>query len=134
VSSHRRLEDVKKGDIIFHVSAQEILALSTADGPYFVSKRPRGDCLVGDDPNMDGRMVKSSYALLKNPILHCNYKSTIIQLQGDNIEKGYPFDKHGEGNQGYLFNLHKELAKFFMEEIIKVNPYLATSIFAQELL
>ncbi len=135
VAHYRRLEDVKKGDIIFHVrSTQEISALSTADGPYFVAKRPLADCLAGDDPYMDGRMVELSYILLKNPILHCDYKDTIIQLQGDNIDKGYPFNKHGKGNQGYLYYLNKELAQFFMNEILKVNPHLAGEDFVKELL
>ena len=130
----RRLRDVKEGDLIFHASTQGILAISTANGKCFVSKRPREHYLANDRPDMEGLMVKLSYILLKNPILHCNYKSTIIELQGDTKGKGYPFNYKGGGNQGYLYNLNKELAKFFMNEILKVNPHLAGEDFVKELL
>jgi hypothetical protein len=43
-------------------------------------------------------------------------------LQGDTQGRGYPFNKNGTGNQGYLFNLNKELAKFFLNKIIQRNP------------
>ena len=129
-----RLNDVKEGDIIFHASTQSILAISTANGKCFLSKRPQEHYLANDRPDMEGLMVKLSYILLKNPILHCNYKSTIIELQGDTKGKGYPFNYKGGGNQGYLYNLNKELAKFFMNEILKVNPHLAGEDFVKELL
>ena len=132
--SHLHLEDVKEGDIIFHAADEGILAISIAAGSFFLSKRPIVDVLPGEDPNWVGRMVETRYTLLKTPIIHSYYKKEIIKLQGYAVGKHYPFNKNGTGNQGYLFNLNKDLAKFFMEEIIKVNPHLATSIFAQELL
>ena len=79
-------------------------------------------------------MVKTKYQLLKRPILTFSYKKEIITLQGDHEAKGYPFDKNGEGNQGYLFNLNKPLAKFFMEEIIKYNPFMKEKDYVQDLL
>ena len=132
--SHLRLEDVKEGDIIFHAADEGILAISIAAGSFFLSKRPIVDVLPGEDPNGVGRMVETRYTLLKTPIIHSYYKKEIIKLQGYAEGKGYPFNKNGTGNQGYLYNLNKDLAKFFMEKIIKANPHLATSIFAQELL
>ena len=44
------------------------------------------------------------------------------------------FNKNGTGNQGYLFNMNMGLAKFFMKEIIKVNPYFKEEVFVKELL
>ena len=113
---------------------QGILAISVAKGRCFVEKRPTAHYLANDKPDMEGLMVNLKYELLKNPIITSWYKDDIICLQGDATGKGYPFNKNGTGNQGYLYNLNKDLAKFFMEKIIKGNPHLATSIFAQELL
>ena len=134
IPSHALFRRVKEGDIIFHAAGGEIFAMSIAKGACIETKRPISDVLPGEDPNGVGIMVKAEYTNLKFPIYHGNYKKEIIKLQGYAEGKHYPFNKKGTGNQGYLFNLNKDLAKFFMEEIIKVNPHLATSIFAQELL
>ena len=45
-----------------------------------------------------------------------------------------PFDKDGNGNMGYLFELNRELAKFFVAKTIVKNEYLLDLECIQELL
>lgn len=134
ISHHERLCSVKKEDIIFHGSKQGILAVSIAEDRCFLEKRPKEHYLANDKKDAEGLMIKTKYQLLKKPINTCYYKKEIIKLQGNHEGKGYPFDKNGEGNQGYLFNLNKSLAKFFMEEIIKRNPFMKEKDYVKDLL
>lgn len=134
ISHHNRLRTVKEGDIIFHGDMQGVLAISVAEGRCFVAKRPQEHYLANDKKDAEGLMVKTKYQLLKSPIITFEYTKEIIRLQGDHEGKGYPFNKNGKGNEGYLFNLNKSLAKFFMEEIVKYNPFMGEKDYVQDLL
>lgn len=134
IPHHERLRSVKKGDVIFHGGMQGILAVSVAEDKCFLEKRPKEHYLANDKKDAEGLMVKTKYQLLQSPIITFCYKKEIIRLQGNHDGKGYPFDKNGEGNQGYLFNLNKSLAKFFMEEIVKYNPFMGEKDYVQDLL
>lgn len=133
VHHHERLRSVKKGDIIFHGGMQGILAVGVAEGKCFLAKRPKEHYLANDKKDKEGLMVKIKYQLV-NPIITFAYTKEIISRQGDHEGKGYPFDKNGKGNEGYLFNLNKPLAKFFMEEIIKRNPFMKEKDYVKDLL
>ena len=114
-----RLMDVREGDVIFHCADGYIQAISRAKGACSDSARP--DKTTGDWTmwEKDGRRVDCEYHQLKKPIKHGAYKDTIVQYC--NV-KYAPFDKDGNGNMGYLFDLNKDLAAFFMNEIIEKNP------------
>lgn len=129
-----RLQEVREKDIIFHCDMQGILAISIASGKCFMAKRPTEHLLATDKKDMEGLMVKTDYQLLKTPIIISYYKKEIVAFQGDPEGKGYPFNKNGGGNQGYLFNLNKGLAKFFMDEIIKRNPFMREKDYVKDLL
>ena len=49
---------------------------------------------------------------------HKRYKETIKKYC--NV-KYAPFDKDGNGNLGYLYDLSQDLARYFIEEIAKKN-------------
>lgn len=66
----------------------------------------------------EGRKVSCDYHPLKNPLKHGAYKETIKKYC--NV-KYAPFDKDGNGNLGYLYDLSQDLARFFIEEIAKKN-------------
>ena len=134
VSHHERLREVKEGDIIFHGNVQGVLAVSVAKGKWFLSKRPKAHYLANDKKDIEGLMVKTKYKVLKHGIITLEYIQEIINLQGDYIGKGYPFNKNGKGNEGYLFNLCKPLAKFFMKEIVKLNPEIKEEEYVKDLL
>ena len=131
---HERLRSLKKGDIIFHGSMQGIIAISIVEEEFVLEKRPDEHCLANDNKDAKGLMVKTKYQLINHPIATFRYKKEIINLQGNHEGKGYPFDKNGEGNQGYLFNLNTSLAKFFMEEIVKRNSFLEQKDYVKNLL
>lgn len=114
-----RLMDVRKGDVIFHCSDGYIQAISRVKGACEDSARP--DLNTGDWTNWekDGRRVDCDYHLLKTPLKHGAYKEKILEYC--NV-KYAPFDKDGNGNMGYLFDLNQNLAAFFIQEIAKKNP------------
>ncbi len=134
ISHWRRLKELKEGDIIFHGTMQGILAMSVVKGGYSIEKRPQAHYLANERKDYEGIAVKCKYSLLKNPIITQDYTKEIIELQGDHKGKGFPFNKNGKGNQGYLFNMNLDLAKFFMQEILRVNPHLKEEVFVQDLL
>lgn len=111
--------DVREGDIILHCSNGYIKAISKAKGSCEDSARP--DMSSGDwtQWEKDGRRITCDYHLLRNPLKHGAYKETILQYC--NV-KYAPFDRDGNGNMGYLFDINQELAGIFVREIAKNNP------------
>ena len=134
VASWERLLEVKEGDIIFHCEEQKIKAVSIADSKPFITDRPKCHYLANNYPDNTGRMVETKYQLLNHLISTACYKKEIIAFQGNPNGKGYPFNVNGTGNQGYSFNLNKPLARFFMEEIIKRNPFMKDKDYVKDLL
>jgi len=134
ISHHERLRDVRKGDIIFHGSMQGILAISVAEGPYFMTEFPKCHHMADKLQNLQGLMVKTKYYILKHPIITSQYTEEIIKFQGNHDGKGYPFNKNGKGNEGYLFNFNINLARFFMKKILQNNQFLINEDFVQDLL
>ena len=114
-----RLMDVREGDVIFHCSNGYIHAISRVKASFEESARP--DYTTSDWTNWDkdGRRVDCDYHVLKTPLKHSAYKETILEYC--NV-KYAPFDKRGNGNMGYLFELNQSLAAFFIQEIAKKNP------------
>lgn len=114
-----RLTDLREGDVIFHCSDGYIQAVSRVKGVCKDSARP--DSSTGDWTNWekDGRRVDCDYHVLKTPLKHGSYKEKILEYC--NV-KYAPFDKDGNGNMGYLFELNQNLAAFFIQEITKKNP------------
>lgn len=114
-----RLLDVKEDDIIFHCSDGYIQALSRVKAACEDSARP--DHTTGDWTNWekDGRKVDCEYHVLKYPLKYGAHKEKILEYC--NV-KYAPFDKYGNGNMGYLYNLNQRLAAYFIQEIAKKNP------------
>lgn len=128
-----RLQDVRENDVIFHCSGGYILAISKAKGGCMDSERPCSNNLIGDEDwsHWEGRIVNCDYTVLKCPLKHGAFKDTIIQYCDG---KYAPFNKMGTGNQGYLFELDKNLARFFINEIVKRNPEVKKLEYLQFLL
>ena len=125
-----KLMDVRKGDMILHCVDGYIRAISIA----------KDACCDEESPielsqeqlwAKNGRMVECDYIEIEHPIKHSDYKNEILQYC--NV-KYAPFDKDGNGNMGYLFDLDRELAKFFVEEMVTKNGYLLNYNFIQEVL
>lgn len=110
-----RLLCVREGDVIFHCSKGYIRAISKANGACQDSARPDSHA----EWEQDGRRIDCSYHILKFPLEHGAYKKKIQEYC--NI-KYAPFKKDGKGKQGYLFELNRDLALFFIQEVANKNP------------
>ena len=112
------LELVEPGDIIFHGLLQGISAISVATSECF-SHKPK-------DEEREFRRVNCTPFLIKNPIITSEFleeiKRTCVRY------KYQPFDKNGDGRQGYLFDLNDELAGIFSRALIERNSDLLTKI------
>lgn len=117
-----RLMNLRRDDVIFHCSDGYIQAISRVKGPCIDSARP--DHTTGDWTSWekDGRRVDCEYHTLRVPLKHSAYKSVILPFCQ---VKYAPFDKNGNGNLGYLFDLQPQLAAFFVQEIAKRNPEIS---------
>lgn len=116
-----RLIEVRPGDIIFHCSNGYIRALSIVKDRCVDSARP--DQTTGDwtQWEKDGRRVDCEYYVLDVPIKHGEHKNVIREYC--NV-KYAPFDKDGNGNMGYLFDLDRKLALYFLEVAAGDNEFL----------
>lgn len=124
-----KLLDVRKGDLIIHCADGYIQAISVAKGACYDAESPRE---LSEEQlwAKDGRMIDCEYIKLIKPIKHSQYKEIILKYC--NV-KYAPFDKDGNGNMGYLFDLNRELARFFVENAIVENGYLLDAESVQDL-
>lgn len=125
-----RLLDVRPGDVIFHGFDGYIQAISTARGECYDCIQPE-ELRSEDLWEPEGRRVDCEYIQIHHPI-----KTALVQddiLRFSNV-KYSPFNKYGTGNQGYLFELNKELARIFLRETVKRNPLIGDIDYVQELL
>ena len=79
----------------------------------------------------EGRRVDCEYIFIKNPIRTAQVREDILRLC--NV-KYAPFNRDGNGNMGYLYELNRELARIFLKETIKRNPIIGEIDYVQELL
>lgn len=114
-----KLMDVREGDLIIHCAEGYIRAISIAKGSCYDAESPR-ELTEEQLWAKDGRMVDCEYIKVNEPIKHSEYKETILQYC--NV-KYAPFDKDGNGNMGYLFDIDRDLAKFFIEKTIIKNSF-----------
>lgn len=115
-----RLLDIREGDIILHGCNGCVQAISRAKGPCYESAQPK-ELTVENLWDRDGRRVDCDYTYIANPIKTAAYASDIVRLSA---AKYSPFNKTGNGNMGYLYEINRELAKIFIKESIRKNPSL----------
>lgn len=125
-----RLLDIRPGDIIFHGCDGYIQAISTARGECYDCHQPE-ELRSEDLWEPEGRRVDCEYILIKNPIKTTLVRDDILRLC--NV-KYAPFDRDGNGNMGYLYELNRELARIFLKETVKRNTLIGDVDFVHELL
>ena len=103
----KRMESIKKDDLIFHMSAQKIVAVSIAKDK------------VHDDSTGNEYIVDSEYSILENKI-ELEPLRQIIKDECNGFKNG-PFNRNGTGNQGYLFEMPMGLSNKLIDEIISNN-------------
>jgi hypothetical protein len=125
-----RLLDVREGDILLHGNNGYVQAISIAKGPCYDSLQPT-ELTEKDLWENTGRRVDCDYIYIQRPIKTSNFNDDIIRLC--NV-KYAPFDKDGNGNMGYLFEINRELARIFIKASTENNPYLLAEEFITEIL
>ena len=115
-----RLMDVHPGDVVLHGYNGYVQAVSVARAACYDCVQPK-ELRTEDSWDLDGRRVDSDYIMLQHPIKTSDHIDDIIRLCNT---KYAPFNKYGTGNQGYLFEINREMAKIFLEACSAVNPYL----------
>lgn len=119
------MDKIKKGDIIFSVYQRNIVSVNIALDSSIDSKRPKTlDKL--DLWEEEGWMVKVEYNELDSPISINNNIDEILKLCP---AKYSPFNKKGGGNQGYLYEIGKELGDYLMVLAIENNDSLKNMVF-----
>ena len=118
-----RLLDVRPGDIILHGYNGYVQAVSVARAACYDCVQPK-ELRTEDSWDLEGRRVDSDYIMLQHPIKTSDHIDDIIRLCNT---KYAPFNKYGTGNQGYLFEINREMAKIFLSAAITANPYLKGS-------
>lgn len=118
-----RLTKVKEGDIILHGVSGFILAISEAKGSCYDFSYNNGK---------QGRKVNCKYYRLEVPLVTAKFKNQIIQYCS-NLDY-QPFNKNGTGNQGYLFDICREVATLFITDIVNHNVRLQTIPFINDIL
>lgn len=119
-----RMKNLRPGDIVFHGAFGAIMAISE------VVKVPYYDIFPFNPPEGIGHKVDTCYYPFSKPIITKLYKDEIKKYSGFYT----PFNKNGTGNQGYLFDLDIHLAKYFLDIIIRYNPYIKNLQFLDELI
>ena len=115
-----RLLDVRARDIILHGCDGCVAAISIARAECYECQQPE-ELRVEDLWDRDGRRVDCDYIVIQQPIKTANYKDYIINLS---TAKYSPFNRDGNGNMGYLYEINRDLARFFVSESVSGNKYL----------
>lgn len=122
--------DVREGDVIFHGHEAQIWALSVASGKASTTLHP-ADLFPEEKQDSKGNKVKCEYYLLQNPVKTEKFRENILQ---DSNELYAPFDKNGDGNTAYFYDLHRDLALVFLQGLIEDNSDVKDLEFVGELL
>lgn len=116
----KRLTQVREGDVVFHCRGGEIQAVSIVKGSCYDQIAP-SDPVYRANWGVTGKMVDTLYSLITNMIRTSDYRSQIMATYPAGSHYA-PFDRNGDGNQGYLYELDAGLATTFLNDIMKKNP------------
>ncbi|MEK4630071.1 MAG: HNH endonuclease [Solibacillus sp.] len=112
--SWERMNEVRKGDVLFHYVKGDIIAISVA----------QEDAYEGENPAISseeiGHMFQSAYEELSVPL---NIKNHFESIQPLLPIKYSAFQQNGDGNQGYLYPCNEMLALKLLELIGDDNIY-----------
>ena len=124
------MELVKAGDIILHGYDAKVVAVSKAISDCYESLRPKERDFEESWPT-EGRRVDLQYIVFKNPVPTADYVHEILEYCK---AKYSPFNRDGNGNLGYLYELNRELARVFLRAAVRSNPELNDVDYIQKLL
>lgn len=116
-----KIQDIRRGDIILHGYNGQVAAISVTRGECYECLQP-DELKIEDLWDQEGRKVDCDYLQISFPIKTSDFHDDIKRLCKT---KYSPFDKDGNGNMGYLYELNHELAKIFISATVKQNKQLA---------
>ena len=125
-----RLLDARPGDIVLHGYNGHVQAVSLVRAACYDCIQPK-ELQTEDAWDLEGRRLDCDYIMLDAPIKTANYIPDIIRLCNT---KYSPFNKYGTGNMGYLYEIHREMAKIFLDAAVSANPYLKANLTIMEFL
>lgn len=114
--SWQRMQDVRKGDVLFHCVKGEIVAISQA----------REDARMGMtdiEEGIVGTLFDALYEELETPV---SVKENFTQIRPMLPVKYSPFQANGDGNQGFLYPCNEMLALRFLSLINEANIFPQT--------
>ncbi|MCR6516445.1 HNH endonuclease [Clostridium sp. LY3-2] len=106
---------IKKGDIIFSINNRKIVSVNTAINDTYNAQRPNG---LNGNWNDEGWRVDVKYNILNKTI---NVNDFIDSILIYCPEKHSPFNKNGNGAQGYLFDISEEFGNYIINIVSKEN-------------
>lgn len=116
----QRIIQVRENDVIFHCCGGEICAVSVASASCYNHVAPN-DPVYSSRWGQTGMRLDTSYVLIPNSIRTRNYRTQIMATYPEGSLYA-PFDRNGDGNQGYLYELDVDLANIFLNDIMSKNP------------
>jgi putative restriction endonuclease len=114
------MNKVQVGDVVFSYVKRNIVAISVATTEAYDSERPR-EFKIQDPWKNNGRKIDAQYNDLDNPISIDKIKNDFLKLLPS---KYSPLQSGGTGNEGYLFHLPPNAARFLMQEAENIIPSL----------
>ncbi len=114
--SWNRMQELKKGDIVFHYVKGLLVAIS----------RVREGCYKGNKPKNQGEqgeeafIARSAYRELEHPL---SIKEYFQEIQPLLPVKYSAFQEDASGNSGYLYPCNEELAMKLLELISSLNIF-----------
>ena len=117
---HSNLRYAFPNDIVFHYLKGKIFAISQITSKALKSSRPGN--FSSDAWQLDGRLVKTKYILLNNPI-----QLDTIEKQLRINESG-PFNRKGGVNQGYFYQISESFVCIIAGLSKEVNDIMSSSL------
>ena len=112
----KNMTKVRSGDIIFSIANGKIFSVNEAKSDCVEKSKPTDENF--NDWGDDGWYVKVDYNLMSHPIVAKEHFSEFRDMLPSRYA---PFDKNGDGNQGYLFEIGSTLANYILDLIQKNN-------------
>ncbi len=122
------ITELKCLDILLHCRGQLFYAISR------VNKEAYETNIDDFGENIVSYKVNCDYVMLDNPIDLRLFREDIKYYGELNNPTLSPFNKHGLGNQGYIYPIDRDLAQAFINEATKQNSKLLDINYVKELL
>ncbi len=106
----KNMTKIKKGDIIFSIVNGKLVSVNEAMSDCMESTKPASKNSSNWEEN--GWLVKAKYNLINNPF---KVKEHFDEIKDMLPSRYSPFDKNGDGNQGYLFEIGPKLASYILD-------------------